>query len=258
MDQRSFQFRQNEQGSVCIFLLVIAAVTRPLTLCQPFSLTDHSAPGGLTPGSPPDSFGAEEFARSVDMGAFATFPMADHRSFGGFGQAMMLQEFQRAGGVALTMHKFIKDPNTPWNPVKLGQGQVNYSDRCFTMPRATTGPSEYDDSAYHSLVDPSVGDLPSVTDFSVINDTGSTFDTRSVVGNLADLQLHNSQSQGHERAAAPPNPPPQDAWSQQRPPSQEHPATLFCTGCNSMVKTKAELKYVSPPNPTSDKFSPRL
>ncbi|KAK0752491.1 hypothetical protein B0T18DRAFT_388419 [Schizothecium vesticola] len=220
MDQRSFQFRRNEQGS-------------------PFSLTDHSAPGGLPPGSP-DSFAPEEFARSVDMDAFASFPLADHRSFGHFSQAMVLQESQRAGGAALTIHKFIKDTNSPWTPVKLGQGQVNYSDRCFTMPRGTTGPSEYDDSAYYSMVDPSVGDLPSVTDFSVLNDTGSTFDTRSIVGNLSDLQLHNAQSQSHERASAPPNRPPRDAWTQPRPLSQE-PATLLCLECNSIVKTKAEL-----------------
>ncbi|KAK1828291.1 hypothetical protein QBC39DRAFT_333424 [Podospora conica] len=220
MAQRRMQFGHNDQGS-------------------PFTMTGHSAPGGLPPGSP-DSFSPGGFARPVAMDAYKSFPLTDHQPFGTFGQGMMIHEPQRTGGAALSsIHQFIKDPNTPgWNPVKLG---INYSDRSFTLPRGTTGPSEYDDSGYYgSLVDPSVGDMPSVTDYSVYNDTGSVFDTKSIVGNLSDLQLHNSRGRSHDRGPAASNPSPRDAWNTQRP-SNPEAATLVCPECAQTVKTKAEL-----------------
>ena len=231
--------------------------SRPLadTVVQPFSMTGQSAPGGLAPGSP-ESFGVDALARSVGMDAFGNHALtgvghAGHRSFRDFGQGMMLQGPSRAG----PMDQFISDQNTPWNPVKAGvklrqpNGGINFNDPCFTEFRGTTGPSEYDDSGYYgSMVE------PSVTDFSVCNDTESAFDTRSFVGNFSELQLQIPRGRGHEGGSVAPKPPPRDAWNQQRLPNPDV-APLVCSHCNNTVKTKAELKYASPQNPSCLKFS---
>ncbi|KAK0643112.1 hypothetical protein B0T16DRAFT_177199 [Cercophora newfieldiana] len=223
---------------------------------SPFTMTSHSAPGGLAPESP-DSFTMDPLSQRTEMEPFRQYGLlAGQDQFGDYLRAVshshpgLPQDFGRNG--SLPIMQFMRD--APWDPIRANvpekppfksrqQGPPPYMDyQNCTQHRDTNVPSEYGaDSGFYSLA--SVAESlarKSVVD-SVYGDPDRGTETQSFVQNLSDLQLQSQHSKTHDSVSVASEHRRRDPWGSQRSPANPERISLICPTCKASVKTKAEL-----------------
>ncbi|KAK3684882.1 hypothetical protein B0T22DRAFT_201665 [Podospora appendiculata] len=217
--------------------------------CQQFNMSGPSA-HAYSPGSP-ESLNMDNIGMDMDIAPFASYSMTTQRpglhdtvrnvqilQNMRIPQSMMQNSAQYAMPQSM-MEKFIHDEEESWNPLRgrqpagLPGGHGLQPD--FLRYSETTVPSEsgrlQSDSGYGSIAGLT---KQSVGNPSIYDDMDHNTDTQSINRTLSELQLPDSISSRNNSHQG-------KLWNTHGAATNPEDSSLFCTHCQSHVKTKSEL-----------------